>query len=86
MFLPVRTTHLSHVCLRKYCTCTHTQTHTILLRAFRLFLHHYEDYMERAGFDEALETIAALTSDYREADKARAEPVVRLRARGMSLA
>ena len=42
--------------------------------------------MERAGFDEALETIAALTSDYREADKARAEPVVRLRARGMSLA
>lgn len=52
----------------------------------RLFLHHYEEYMERAGFDEAAETIAALAESYRAADGARPPPVARLRPRGVAFA
>ncbi|KIZ02671.1 Tubulin epsilon chain [Monoraphidium neglectum] len=52
----------------------------------RLFLHHYEEYMERAGFDEAAEAIGALRDDYRAADGARPAPIVRLRPRGLALA
>ncbi|KAI8469944.1 MAG: epsilon tubulin [Monoraphidium minutum] len=49
----------------------------------RLFLHHYEEYMERAGFDEAAEAVAALGDDYRAAAGARPAPVSRLRPRGL---
>lgn len=57
-----------------------------LAHARRLFLHHYEEYMERAGFDEAAEAIAALHDDYKEADAARPAPVVRMRPRGLAFA
>ncbi|GBF94543.1 tubulin epsilon chain [Raphidocelis subcapitata] len=49
----------------------------------RLFLHHYLEYMEPAGFDEAAEAVAAVAEDYRAADGARPGPVARLRPRGL---
>lgn len=42
--------------------------------------------MERAGMDDARELVASLSAEYRAADDAEPEAVVRLRPRGLSLA
>ncbi len=50
----------------------------------RLFLHHYEEYMDRKGFEEALEVVNTLTHDYEKADNTVAPPTQRAVARGLS--
>ncbi|GAB4819952.1 hypothetical protein N2152v2_006998 [Parachlorella kessleri] len=40
----------------------------------RLYVHHYTEYMEQQGFEEALETVAQLAEDYRILDDVRRPP------------
>jgi hypothetical protein len=54
------------------------------MRAHSIFLHHYEQYMELAGFDEAAEALASLVLDYSAADGAAPAPSSRLAPRGLS--
>lgn len=56
------------------------------LYSHRLFIHHYEEFMERAGFEDAREQVASLGAEYRAAEDAQTENGVRLRPRGLSLA
>jgi hypothetical protein len=49
----------------------------------RLFLHHYEEYMDASGFDAAAEAVASVRDAYRAADGARPAPVARLAPRGL---
>jgi hypothetical protein len=37
----------------------------------RIFLHHYQEYMDVQGFDDAAECLHSLADDYRAADAAR---------------
>jgi hypothetical protein len=52
----------------------------------RLFLHHYEEYMERSGFEEARELVAGVAGEYAAADAAPAQalPPPRLVPRGLT--
>eukprot|EP00877_Chromochloris_zofingiensis_P001010 jgi/Chrzof1/1090/Cz01g39230.t1 len=50
----------------------------------RLFVHHYEEYMDPAGFTNAHECVSDIISRYREADNAVPGPITRMRPRGLS--
>ncbi|GIL43207.1 hypothetical protein Vafri_1011 [Volvox africanus] len=51
----------------------------------RFYTHHYEQYMDRSGFESAMELVADLTHQYQELDGAiRAPAITRLRPRGLS--
>eukprot|EP00878_Enallax_costatus_P034015 GHUV01037615.1.p1 GENE.GHUV01037615.1~~GHUV01037615.1.p1 ORF type:complete len:133 (+),score=33.23 GHUV01037615.1:1099-1497(+) len=50
----------------------------------KIFVHHYTQYMDAAGFDEAAECLNSLIADYRAADNAASAPVVRMKPRGLS--
>eukprot|EP00775_Hariotina_reticulata_P006380 gene6380-6612_t len=50
----------------------------------RIFLHHYQEYMETQGFDEAAATLHSLIDDYKAADSAAPAEVTRLKPRGTS--
>ncbi|KAF8067140.1 Tube1 [Scenedesmus sp. PABB004] len=52
------------------------------LHSRRLFQHHYTEYMDPGGFDEAATCLADLVDDYAAADGAPPPPVTRLRPRG----
>jgi hypothetical protein len=50
----------------------------------RIFLHHYQEYMDVAAFDTAAELVAAVQQDYADADGAQAPPPPTPRARGLT--
>jgi hypothetical protein len=50
----------------------------------RIFLHHYQEYMDVAAFDTAAELVASVQSDYAEADVAQAPPPPTPRAQGLT--
>ncbi|GIL72770.1 hypothetical protein Vretimale_4473 [Volvox reticuliferus] len=51
----------------------------------RFYTHHYEQYMDRSGFESAMELVADLTHQYQELNGAtRAPAITRLRPRGLS--
>lgn len=56
----------------------------LLSQTCRIFLHHYQEYMDVAGFEEAADCLTSLIDDYRAADSAAAAPITRLRPRGLS--
>jgi hypothetical protein len=62
-----------------------TDTHALLhVAACRIFLHHYQEYMDVQGFDEASECLQNVVQDYQAADSARPTTVTRLRPKGLT--
>lgn len=54
------------------------------MRSCRIFLHHYQEYMDVQGFDDAAECLHSLADDYRAADAARPTPVPSIRPKGLT--
>lgn len=78
----------SLLCLSNNC-CMADTFKTVLARFDKLykrkiFLHHYQEYMEVEGFDTAAETLHSLVEDYKAADTAQPTPVTRLRPKGLT--
>lgn len=78
----------SMLCLSNNCCIAHT-VETLLGRFHklykrRIFLHHYQEYMDVQGFDAAAECLQGLVQDYKAADSARPSTVIRLRPRGLT--
>lgn len=52
----------------------------------KLFVHHYEEFMDRSNFDAARETVASLSAEYDAAGRSAPQPVVRMAPKGTSFA
>lgn len=50
----------------------------------KLFVHHYEEYMDKGNFDVARNTIATLRDEYDSLNRAQPQPVVKMRPKGTS--
>lgn len=65
-------------------TFTNMKTRFDKLYKRRLFLHHYEQYTEKATFEHAVEVVSDIMSKYQEIDTSRDQPLTRVQPRGLS--